>query len=170
MNKAISSDSKTDTNARDKVLVVILDGYGFDVKKEKAILKNVIDKLPKNILTIINDFVDNIDPDLFAQDYIDDKQGLPYQLISPTPLTYKSITGQIELPDGVDPEKIHQLREQLFELLKIEPDAIRMIENLIYVEAEKQHYSIWTAKTPYIFSLRRHFPTVVTKTSGFEVG
>jgi len=170
MDKAISSDSKIGTSSREKVLVVILDGYGFDVKKEKTILKNVIDNLPKNILAIINDFVDNIDPGVFDQDYNNVKQELPYQLISPTPLTYRSITGQIELPDDVDIKKIHKLREQLFELLNKEPDAIRMIENLIYVEAEKQHYSIWTARTPYIFSLRRNFPTVVTKTSGLEVG
>jgi 2,3-bisphosphoglycerate-independent phosphoglycerate mutase len=48
--------------------------------------------------------------------------------------------------------------------------AGELVDRLLREESVRQHYAIWAADTPYLFRLRREFPTVITTTCGPAAG
>lgn len=150
----------------DRVLLVIIDGYGFDPEKERIILEETAAQLGRETRCAVLEIIE-AKQQATSTTSSHEPEELLLQAIAPTPL---SMAGSVQT--DVDSQLlVRSIKDQLARTLTEQRGTIgEAISSVVRTISRRQNYAIWTAKTPYIFSLRQEFPTIVTKTSGLEVG
>lgn len=121
-----------------RVVLLIIDGYGFDPEVEKQILDDVWERLS------------DARRDRIASGAGRDR----HQALSPTPVTLRSRDEPTSTPGRPSEEAASD----------------ETVQALLREAARRRHYAVWAARTPFLFSARRRYPTAVTKTSGLAIG
>jgi 2,3-bisphosphoglycerate-independent phosphoglycerate mutase len=167
------SPQETNQNGsnQNKVLEIIIDGYGFDCNKEKEILSRVLASLPENVRALFqaraSALTGKIGP---TRGYTPTADELISALLSPTPVTFLCSGAQITWLTDKENRLIATEKDRLKKALKSAHVDSNFIEGLIQKEANAQHYAIWAARSFFLFQLRQQYPTIITKTSGIAVG
>jgi len=151
---------------QNKVLEIIIDGFGFDQDLEIDILKSSFQALPsklkeafvKHIYKQVIGNRKNISPEyvfilLFNRNYLNlcsAKRQEPPSVV--TESNSRWIKG-----------RFHSHREKIEELVTEIGEIIRNISRV-------KNYAVWAASTPCIDGLREKYPSIATKTTGIEIG
>jgi len=160
-----------DAKNRNRVLLIIIDGYGYDPEKEQAILNSVEEKLPREVRQLILEQARKRLIDTGQLQSSEALRPLVQATICPTPI--RLITSEPTFSQGSQDKLIAVAELIKTDLCTHKIDGVSVadfIQDLIIKESVKQRYAIWAARTPLLHSLRRLYPTVSTKTSGIAVG
>ncbi|MEW6620652.1 MAG: hypothetical protein AB1422_15170 [bacterium] len=151
-----------------KVLKIIFDGYGFDPVKEENILKTVWKELPD---VIKQKFIEGLNKAFGKEIDIErNKENLFLQIFSKTFITTPQYPSLKKLDYHLDKHRALNFKKVLNEFNYKRKNYTEFIDDLIGEISKKENYVIWTVNTPFIFSLRNEFPSIVTKTTGKEIG
>lgn len=155
------------------VLLVILDGFGFNPNTEERVLAAAIARLgaePRSMLLAAAQR---------ATAKVGDRSGaLPEaQLLrlALTPVLLTAASSKTLKPFAAvtwaELANLYQcLREEMQSVSFQGESLLALAASTVQQEACRARYAIWCADTPYLHSLRNDFPTVITQASGKAAG
>jgi len=149
-----------------KVLEIIIDGYGYDPDLEIDILKSCFQRLPNKLKMY---FIKNIH-DMAITKNIELSPEIVFILLfnrNPLNIYFEKKYGMLSELGEVN---LINIRGLLNFLKKENNDFITQVKKLIENISREKKYAVWAASTPTIDSFREKYPSISTKTSGIEVG
>ena len=157
---------------RQPVLLIILDGFGFNPTTEEAVLRRVIERLPAEAATAILDRARETAISVGARHAVP----LPLRdqllalLASPVFPTTALQAGYAAFDWDQLASVYAQVRGRMAATPYDDGTLLEAVECLVGDEALKAHYSIWAAPSQFINHLRNSYPTIATQASGLAAG
>lgn len=162
-------DSSTPSVVQRKVLLVILDGLGFNERTEWEILTRSLAALPKGAAASITALAETACTDMGFGAGLSEEARLRLAMTPVLP----SLALQ---PPYVDMAygQLASLYEAMRQRMGQEPwgdsTLLDLATAVVTEEALAKRYIIWYARCPYTNGLRNRFPTVATSASGLAAG
>jgi len=155
-------------NLKNRVLEIVIDGYGYDPGLEIDILKSSFENLNTGLKT---KFIKNI-----YEKIVEENINIPDELAfilffnrNPLNVYFENKHGIIE---NLTQENLLTIKKIFAALKQGEKNLllIAQIEKVVRDTAREKKYAVWAARTPYLDGLRETYPSISTKTSGIEAG
>jgi 2,3-bisphosphoglycerate-independent phosphoglycerate mutase len=158
----------TTENLKNRVLEVVIDGYGYDPELEIEILKSSFEKLHPELK---KEFIKNIYEKVVIENINipDEVAFILFFNRNPLNIYFENEHGILE---NLTQDNLVSIKKN-FDSLKQEKANLKLIakvENVIREVARGKKYAVWAANTPYLDRLRETYPSISTKTSGIEIG
>jgi 2,3-bisphosphoglycerate-independent phosphoglycerate mutase len=173
---AIASDPPESPKVKRRILLVILDGFGFNPETEGRILARVEGRLSSQQAQTINGIADeswirhaNGSPRPSGRDLVQ----LVLAPVLPSVIFASAYAGvDTKVLGSVYQEVRARLAETPFEADPFEPglSLLAHCSALVEEEALSARYAIWYARSPYLNSLRNEYPTLATEAAGLAAG
>jgi 2,3-bisphosphoglycerate-independent phosphoglycerate mutase len=173
---ATISPSQVDTDETPRVLLIILDGFGFNLRTEERILARVQSRLSQSQKQILAHLVTenwrrhaNGSPPPSTDDLV----RLALSPVLPTSMLAGTYAG---IDSNALSALYHSVRTDMA-AIPGESDTdetglslLARCNALVEEEALAARYAIWYARSPYLNSLRNDYPTVATEAAGLAAG
>ena len=151
------------------VLLVILDGFGFNPRTEAEVLQHVAGRLPDAaraaILHIARESASGA-----GVDGVLSEDALLHLLLSPVFPTVALAPAYRQVPWDSLAAIYRNGREAMAQTPGAEETLLEAVECRITEAAYAARYTIWAASSPFINKLRNSFPTVPTQAAGLAAG
>ena len=150
-----------------RIIEIIIDGYGYNPETEIEILKAVFGKLSPESK---QQFQDDLLPAARNQ-HPGISEELAFILLFNRNwlVVHYNETVKRDL-EGVSSEALARIREKRADLKDAYPETCDEVCRLIVETAREKKYAAWAARTPFIDGLRENYPSASTKASGLEAG
>ncbi len=164
MTQAASNTPKV----RRPVLLVILDGFGFNPRTERQILDRVAARLTDEQAQAV--------AGLAAAAWLDAAPGQPEPdallrlVLSPVLPTVAVEEEPASTPYGALDRAYHAARAEMARAAAGDTTLLAHCNALVEEEALAARYTIWYARSPYLNGLRNDHPTVPTEAAGLAAG
>jgi 2,3-bisphosphoglycerate-independent phosphoglycerate mutase len=152
------------------VLLVILDGFGFNPRTEAEILRKTIARLSAtNMETILHIAVEAW-REASAEVKEPGPDGLLRLVLSPVLPTIALESELSAAPFSLLQAVYAATRARLTTTVCGDSNLLAATEAVLVEEAQALRYAVWYARSPYLNSLRNQYPTVPTQAAGSAAG
>lgn len=156
-------------SVRQPVLLVILDGFGFNERTEAAILDSALARLPRELAGALLGVGQAAAAAIAASPPLAAEALLRLALAPVLPTLALSAEYA-----GIPYEPLSRLHGEIRGRLEAErygnTTLMDAAGSIIVEEARARRYTIWYTRSPFINRLRNDFPTVATRASGLAAG
>jgi 2,3-bisphosphoglycerate-independent phosphoglycerate mutase len=161
-------DDATERAVRRPVLLIILDGFGFNPRSEAAILAAACEHLPADARAQVVGLARAALGEATG-DSIPDKLLLRLVLspVFPTVATRPEFDA---IPWATLRAVYGSARDTMAQTTYEDEMLLDLVHRTISDLACRAHYPVWCARSPYIDQLRNGYPTVITQASGLAAG
>jgi 2,3-bisphosphoglycerate-independent phosphoglycerate mutase len=159
---------ETKTNLKNRILEVVIDGYGYDPELEIDILKLSYEELNTGLKT---GFIKNIYEKVLIEN-INIEDELAFILFFNRNHLNVYFENEHGILENLTQNNLVNIKK-IFDSLKQEKENLKLIaqiEKVIRDTARGKKYAVWAADTPYLDRLRETYPSISTKTSGIDAG
>jgi 2,3-bisphosphoglycerate-independent phosphoglycerate mutase len=151
-----------------KVLQVVIDGYGYQPELEIEILKSSFNGLEAGLQESFNEIIYK----MVSENGMNMSEELAFIFFfnrNPLNVYYEKKYNLVARYERHEVEDIQAKFAEIKSQLK-DRDFVVAIRKLIQVIAREMKYAVWAASTPNIDALREKYPSISTKASGIEIG
>ncbi|MGI8554237.1 MAG: hypothetical protein ACR2PL_26130 [Dehalococcoidia bacterium] len=155
---------------RRPVLLIILDGFGFNPATERAVLDTALRRLPAPVRQQIEALLHEAAAGSTLETDAISPEELLKLVLSPVLLTVTLDSASRSINWEALAFIYHRTRELMAQASAEGTTLLKVIDTTVQEEAEKLRYTIWSAGSDFIHHLRNNYPTVVTQASGLAAG